>query len=1033
MPLTPQRASLFTRPFQAGRQPYFWLPVLIIGMTIVALVIGGLVLHYVEHRLVAASGQNLTLAAAEIADKLDRLLFERHGDVLMMSRTFAVHMPNPPYLTEYLNWMKQAYAPIYMWLGVTDATGRIIAATDTGTLGKDRSEQDWFQAARDTRSVHVGDVALYEAVKGVEAVAFTAPIYNAAGQFLGVVTTRVGIPMLEEVLTQTIHAIETRDAFLGKIEYQFMRHNGNLFIDSDLWHKGNVNLKRLSLSSALRSESPDAGYVEEEHLRRHVPVVSGYAQTHGYGEFKGFQWTVLVRRDRADILGPVRTVLRNLGLAGAVIWGPMFAVLFWAIRRLRIEWVQTQQESARARAAEAAHRESEERTRMIIETALDAVIGIDANGLITEWNPQAETMFGWSRREVIGRPLTTTIIPPQHRDGHQRGLRRFLDTGEGPMLNKRFEITACHRDGHEFPIDLAIASARVGSTFTFSAFVRDVTNLKRAEQRLRVQHAATRVLADATSLKEAAPVILEAVCEPLGWDLGILWYVDRHTHVLRCLESWASAKVQDSGFEAASRQRTFTPGVGLPGRVWKSGEPAWIADILQDDNFPRVPFASEIGLHGASAFPILLGGEVQGVLEFFSRDIRQPDDHVMALIAAIGSQVGHLIERRELEERLRQSQKMEAIGRLAGGIAHDFNNLLTVIMGYGQVVLNRLTPGDPIREDIEEIRQAGNRAAGLTGQLLAFSRRQVVQPKLLDLNVVVKNLEKMLIRVIGEDVNLSVALASNVGMISMDPGQIEQVILNLAINARDAMPKGGHLTIEADNVDVTETPSRRHANVAPGPYVRLMVTDTGCGMDEYTQSHIWEPFFTTKEPGKGTGLGLSMVYGIVKQADGEVFVDSEAGLGTTITIYLPRVEHGAPIAEEPVYHGRMPPLGTETLLVVEDEPAIRALVRDTLARQGYTVLEARHGLEALITGAQYLGQIHLLITDVVMPQMSGSDVAKRLTADRPSLKVLYMSGYTDDAIVHHGASDATAFLQKPFAPDALVLKVREVLDAARKG
>ncbi|MGH7230704.1 MAG: ATP-binding protein, partial [Nitrospiraceae bacterium] len=367
-----------------------------------------------------------------------------------------------------------------------------------------------------------------------------------------------------------------------------------------------------------------------------------------------------------------------------------------------------------------------------------------------------------------------------------------------------------------------------------------------------------------------------------------------------------------------------------------------------------------------------------------------------------------------------------------GGIAHDFNNLLTVIMGYGQVVLNRLKPGDPFRDDIDEIRQAGNRAATLTSQLLAFSRKQVVQPKILDLNIVIKNLERMLMRVIGEDVNLSVALAPTLGLISMDPGQIEQVILNLAINARDAMPKGGNLTIEADDVEFTETPSRRHASVKAGSYVRLMVTDTGCGMDHHTRAHLFEPFFTTKEPGKGTGLGLSTVYGIVKQADGDVFVDSEPGEGTTITIYLPRVEEPTAIPEAGLPAAGTAPVGTETLLVVEDEPAIRALVRDTLCQQGYTVLEARHGLEALMAGARYLGQIHLLITDVVMPQMSGSDVAKRLVAERPHLKVLYMSGYTDDAIVHHGASDGTAFLQKPFTPDALVQKVREVLDAVRK-
>ncbi len=816
MPLTPVRTFLFPVRTPAGRQPYYWLLFLIIGMTVVALVIGGLVLHYVERRLVAANGQNLAMAAAEITDKLDRLLFERYADVLMMSEVLPTLPQNQAYLTHYLNRIKKAHSPVYLWLGVTDADGRVVAATEQEVLGLDLGRKPWFQIARDTRNVHVGDVGLYEGIKGYDAVAFTAPIFGQRGEFLGVVTTRVCMPNLEDMLTQTIHAIETRDPVMGKIEYEFITHDGTAFIDSDLEHKGNVNLKKMGLTSALLSESREPGYVEEEHLRRRVPVVTGYAQGSGYGEFKGLKWGVLIRRDRSSILGPVREVLRNIGLAGAAVWGPMLGALLWATRRLRKGWVETQWESTRAKAAEAAHRQSEERTRAIIETALDAVIGMDAKGVITEWNAQAETMFGWSRSEAIGRPLFATIIPRRFEEAYERALQRMLKSGQWSAANKRFDITACHRDGRKFPVEVAISVAQVGDTCTVSAFVRDVTVAKQAEQRLRVQHAATRVLAEATSLKEAASPILEAICEPLEWDLGILWYVDRQARVLRCVESWASTKIQASGFEAASRQRTFIPGAGLPGRVWLSGRPAWIADIVDDDIFPRVPMAIKVGLHGASAFPILLGGEVQGVLEFFSREVRPLDDHVVALIGAIGSQVGHLIEHRELEEQLRQSQKMEAIGRLAGGIAHDFNNLLTVIMGYSQVIINRFKPGDPVREELQEIRQAGERAAALTGQLLAFSRRQVVQPKVLDLHTVIKNLEKMLMRVIGEDVNLSVALPPSLGLICMDPGQIEQVILNLAINARDAMPKGGSLTIEADNVEFTGALSRRHASVQAG-------------------------------------------------------------------------------------------------------------------------------------------------------------------------------------------------------------------------
>jgi two-component system, cell cycle sensor histidine kinase and response regulator CckA len=365
---------------------------------------------------------------------------------------------------------------------------------------------------------------------------------------------------------------------------------------------------------------------------------------------------------------------------------------------------------------------------------------------------------------------------------------------------------------------------------------------------------------------------------------------------------------------------------------------------------------------------------------------------------------------------------------LAGGIAHDFNNLLTVITGYSEVALSRLRAEDPLHMELDEIKQAGNRAAALTSQLLAFSRRQVLQPKVLDLNMVLANVEKLLHRLIGEDVNLVVSLAQSLGHIHVDPGQIEQVLMNLAVNARDAMPKGGKLVIETHNADFSGPSGARPLSVPPGSYVVLMVSDTGCGMDEYTRCHIFEPFFTTKEQGKGTGLGLSTVYGIVKQGDGEIVVDTKPGSGSTFTIYFPRVP------DEQVSEESSSPTalhaGTETLLLVEDEPAIRALAGDVLRQSGYKVLEARHGVEALLTGSQYLGAIHLLVTDVIMPQMSGSEVAERLMHERPHMKVLYISGYTDDAIIHHGVvQQGAAFLQKPFPPDALVHKVRQVLDS----
>jgi PAS domain S-box-containing protein len=391
-------------------------------------------------------------------------------------------------------------------------------------------------------------------------------------------------------------------------------------------------------------------------------------------------------------------------------------------------------------------------------------------------------------------------------------------------------------------------------------------------------------------------------------------------------------------------------------------------------------------------------------------------------------------ERRALEDQLRQSQKMEAIGSLAGGIAHDFNNLLTVIKGYSELMLEELEAADPLHAEVEEIKRAADRAASLTRQLLAFSRQQVLAPRVLDLNSVIQNMDKLLHRLLGEDIELTTSLDPDLGHTKADPGQLEQVVMNLAVNARDAMPNGGQLTIETMNVELDETYVREHVAVKPGPYVMIAVSDTGIGITEEIRGRIFEPFFTTKEPGKGTGLGLSTVYGIVKQSEGYVWVYSEAGIGTTFKVYLPRVDAPADVTPYYTTNGLPACGGTETILLVEDEDGVRALVRQILVKQGYTVLESRHAGEALLLCERHQGKIDLLLTDVVLQQMGGRELAERLTRSRPELRVLYISGYTDDAIVQHGVLNAgTAFLQKPFTTDALTRKVRQVLNANLHG
>lgn len=387
-------------------------------------------------------------------------------------------------------------------------------------------------------------------------------------------------------------------------------------------------------------------------------------------------------------------------------------------------------------------------------------------------------------------------------------------------------------------------------------------------------------------------------------------------------------------------------------------------------------------------------------------------------------------EKAQLQSQLLQSQKMEAVGRLAGGVAHDFNNLLTAIGGYGHFLRDSLPAGDKRREDVEEIMKAAERAAGLTRQLLAFSRQQVLQMKVLDCNALVAELEKMLRRIIGEDVELVAELSKETGRIKADPGQIEQVLLNLVVNAKDAMPGGGRITIGTTNVELGEEYARMHLQVKQGSYVMFSVADTGCGMDESTLSRIFEPFFTTKEQGKGTGLGLATVYGIVKQSGGGIYVYSEPGQGTVFKIYFPRVDEAAqPVAAPAAPRGAA--AGTETVLVVEDDEMVRKFVQRALAEAGYQVLAARDPAAAVELCERHASPIHLILSDVVMPQMHGPELMKKLTLLRPQARVIFMSGYTDTAVAHRDlVASGVPFLQKPLAPGVLTRKVREVLDAA---
>jgi PAS domain S-box-containing protein len=602
----------------------------------------------------------------------------------------------------------------------------------------------------------------------------------------------------------------------------------------------------------------------------------------------------------------------------------------------------------------------------------------------TVWNPAAERAFGFTRAEALGKHPFEIIVPPQA----QPLVAGVFDRLAAGDLNAHGVCENLTKDGrtivcewHNTPL--------FGSDGIFAgvlSLAQDITDRRQAQEELRLRDRAIQAVTQGI-----------LITDPSLPDNPIIFA--------------SPGFLQMTGYAAEE----------VVGRNWrflqgKDTDPATVAQIRE---------AVEQGQNRSVE---ILNYRKDGTPFWNALAISPVHDGEGRPTHFVGVQAD-VTERRYLEDQYRQSQKMEVVGQLAGGIAHDFNNLLCVINGYGELLLTRLPKCDPAREMIREMTKAGERAAGLTRQLLAFSRKTVLTPEILDFNAVVIDMEKLLRRTIGEDIDLGVILQPGLGRVKADPGQVEQVLMNLCVNARDAMPKGGKMTIETRDIELDAAYAGAHAEARPGCHVLLAVSDTGHGMTEEVKSRIFEPFFTTKEKGRGTGLGLATVFGIVKQSGGSVEVYSEPGLGTSFKVYLPRVENVAPSRKS---SPALPPVrrGTETVLLVEDEDAVRALTRIVLTGSGYAILEARSGEEGLRVAARHQGPIQLLISDVVMPELGGPEMAGRLVVLRPEMKVLFLSGYTDDAIVRHGIlQEKVNFLQKPFSTTALAQKVREVLDA----
>ncbi len=682
--------------------------------------------------------------------------------------------------------------------------------------------------------------------------------------------------------------------------------------------------------------------------------------------------------------------------------------------------------------AERELRESEERFRSLSASSPVGIFLADTAGGCIYANPRFRSLFGFTLRETMGFGWAQSVHPEERvsvlEDWHasaRQGLefsREFRLLLANDLVRWVLMRSCPMRSDAREPDGRLRTEGRevVGHVGT----VEDITNRKRAEQRVAIQYAVTRVLAESGAWDNAAASVLQSVCKELGWPLGQRWRVDRPDDRIRWVGAWNSPSLESSEFVRSSRTLSFARGESLPGQVWANGQPVWITDISDIPQFQNALAAEKLGLRSALGLPILAKGEVVEVLTFFSSPVLHADDELLAVMSGLCTQIAQFMERKHLEQQFLQAQKMEAFGKLAGGVAHDFNNLLTVIAGYGEIVSAGLDPNDPKHGYVGEITKAAERATALTRQLLAFTRQQVLTPRVLNLNDVISDVSKMLRRLIGADVEMVVENSVDLGSVRADPGQLEQVIMNLAVNARDAMPGGGTLKIRTANASVSEA-----GPVPRGRYVLLSVADTGVGMNEQIRPHIFEPFFTTKPVGQGTGLGLATCYGIITQSGGHIAVTSAPGRGARFDIYLPRVDEQSEhmiVSEEP---GKLPH-GTESILVVEHDSAVRRLAVSVLKQLDYDVLEAANGDEAFtVAQSQSNRPLHLMITNMVLPQTNGRELAQLIRSIHPDTRVLFTSGHLAMELNEPGfLREQDSFMPKPLLPGKLALQVRAMLD-----